>query len=188
MAAPIPLDDPDNLRKIDPSDMLGVITRLPEAAEEAIASAEKVTFKFSPFKQLLIAGMGGSAVGGLLLRDWLKPTAHVPISVHRDYGLPAHVGRDTLLFAVSYSGGTEETLSAFEEGLHRGANTVVFTSGGELLKMAEEKFLPVYKLPPGFQPRAALSHQFFALAVAARKAGLAGEPWGEVKEAIEVLK
>ena len=188
MAAPSPLDDLKNLKKIDPSNMLDVIAHLPEAAEEALASAEKVSLKFSPFRQLVVAGMGGSAVGGLLLRDWLKPTAHVPISVHRDYGIPAHVGKDTLLFVVSYSGGTEETLSAFDEGLHRGANTVVFTSGGELLRKAEEGFLPVYRLPSGFQPRAAIAHQFFALAVAARKAGLAGEPWGEVKEAIDVLK
>ena len=168
--------------------MLDVISTLPESAEDAIVNAEKVKLKFRRFKNLVVAGMGGSAVGGLLLRDWLQKTSRVPIVVSRDYSLPGFVGRDTLLFTVSYSGGTEETLSAFEEGKTRGAKLVAFTSGGELEKKARVRRITVYKLPPGFQPRAAIAHQFFTLAVAARKAGIAEDSWWEVKEAIDVLK
>ena len=168
--------------------MLNVITALPESAEDAIVDAEKVNLRVRRFKNLVVAGMGGSAVGGLLLRDWLMQTSRVPIVVSRDYSLPGFVSRDTLLFAVSYSGGTEETLSAFEEGKVKGAKMVAFTSGGELEKRARASRIVVYKLPAGFQPRAAIAHQFFTLAVAARKAGITQDSWWEVREAIDVLK
>ena len=183
-----PLDDLEHVGRIDPRGMLDVITALPESAEDALETAEKVKFKFRRFRSLVVAGMGGSAVGGLLLRDWLQQTSPVPITVSRDYGLPGFVERNTLLFAVSYSGGTEETLSAYEEARQRGAKIVAFTSGGELEKRAHAARLTIYRLPTGFQPRAAIAHQFFTLAVAARKAGIAGDCWWEVKEAIDTLK
>jgi glucose/mannose-6-phosphate isomerase len=183
-----PLDDLEHIGRIDPRGMLGVITTLPESAEAAIVDAEKINLKVRRFRNLVVAGMGGSAVGGLLLRDWLKQTSRVPIVVSRDYTLPGFVGRDTLLFAVSYSGGTEETLSAFEEGKAKGAKMVAFTSGGELEKRARASRIVVYKLPAGFQPRAAIAHQFLSLVVAARKAGITEDSWWEVREAIDVLK
>jgi glucose/mannose-6-phosphate isomerase len=183
-----PLDDLEHMRRVDKRGMLDVITALPESAEDAIETAEKVKLKFRRFKSLVVAGMGGSAVGGLLLRDWLQQTSLVPIVVSRDYSLPGFVGSDTLLFVVSYSGGTEETLSAYDEGKARGAKIVVFASGGEIAQRAEASRLTTYKLPMGFQPRAAIAHQFFTLAVAARKAGITEDSWWEVKEAIDVLK
>jgi glucose/mannose-6-phosphate isomerase len=183
-----PLDDLEHIGRVDPRGMLNVITALPESAEDAIVDAEKVNLRVRRFKNLVVAGMGGSAVGGLLLRDWLMQTSRVPIVVSRDYSLPGFVGRDTLLFAVSYSGETEEALSAFEEGKAKGAKMVAFTSGGELEKRARTTHLTIYKLPPGFQPRAAIAHQFFTLAVAARKAGITQDSWWEVREAIDVLK
>jgi glucose/mannose-6-phosphate isomerase len=183
-----PLDDLEHIGRVDPRGMLNVITALPESAEDAIVDAEKVNLRVRRFKNLVVAGMGGSAVGGLLLRDWLMQTSRVPIVVSRDYSLPGFVGRDTLLFAVSYSGETEEALSAFEEGKAKGAKMVAFTSGGELEKRARTSRIVVYKLPAGFQPRAAIAHQFFTLAVAARKAGITQDSWWEVREAIDVLK
>lgn len=183
-----PLDDLEQISRVDLRGMLGVITALPESAEEAIVNAEKVKLRVRRFRNLVVAGMGGSAVGGLLLRDWLQQTTRVPIVVSRDYSLPGFVGKDTLLFAVSYSGGTEETLSAFEEGRERGARIVAFASGGELEKRARASRVTVFKLPLGFQPRAAIAHQFLSLVVAAKKAGIAQDSWWEVREAIDVLK
>jgi glucose/mannose-6-phosphate isomerase len=183
-----PLDDLEYLIRVDQRGMLDVITTLPESAEEAIEVAEKVDLKIRPFRNLIVTGMGGSAVGGLLLRDWLQPTSRVPIVVSRDYNLPGFVGKDTLLFVVSYSGGTEETLSSFEDGREKGAKTVVFTSGGELEKRARSAHIPIFKMPSGFQPRAAIAHQFFSLVVAARKADIIQDSWWEAKEAISVLK
>jgi glucose/mannose-6-phosphate isomerase len=183
-----PLDDPDYVNRVDPRGMLDVITSLPESAEDALEKAERVNFKYRRFRSLVVAGMGGSAVGGLLLRDWLSQMSSVPIIVSRDYILPGFVGSDTLLFVVSYSGGTEETLSTFEEAKLQGAKMVAFTSGGELEKRARATRLTTYKLPTGYQPRAAIAHQFFTLAIAARKAGITGDCWWEVKEAIDTLK
>ena len=157
------------------------------ARRDAIEIAEKVGLRVRRFRNLVVAGMGGSAVGGLLLRDWLQQTSKVPIVVSRDYSLPGFVGRDTLLFVVSYSGGTEETLSAFEEGRVKGAKIVAFTSGGELGKRAKAARITTFKLPAGFQPRAAIAHQFLSLVVAAKKAGIAQDSWWEVREAIDVL-
>jgi len=183
-----PLDDLTNIRRVDPRGMLEVITALPESAEDAIEVAEKVDLKVRRFRNVVVAGMGGSAVGGLLLRDWLQQTSKVPIAVSRDYSLPGFVGRDTLLFAVSYSGGTEETLSAFEEGRVKGAKIVAFTSGNELWNRAKAARITTFKLPAGFQPRAAIAHQFLSLVVAARKVGIVQDSWWEVREAIDVLK
>jgi glucose/mannose-6-phosphate isomerase len=183
-----PLDDLNHIGRVDPRGMLDVITALPESAEDAIAAAEKVNLKIRRFRNLVVAGMGGSAVGGLLLRDWLQQTSRVPIVVSRNYALPGFVGRDTLLFAVSYSGGTEETLSAFEEGKAKGAKIVSFTSGGDLEKRAKAASITIYKLPQGFQPRAAIAHQFLSLVVAAQRAGITEDSWWEVREAIDVLK
>ncbi len=183
-----PLDDLTNIRRVDPRGMLEVITALPESAEDAIEVAEKVDLKVRKFRNVVVAGMGGSAVGGLLLKDWLQQTSKVPIAVSRDYSLPGFVGRDTLLFAVSYSGGTEETLSAFEEGRVKGAKIVAFTSGNELWNRAKAAHITTFKLPAGFQPRAAIAHQFLSLVVAARKVGIAQDSWWEVREAIDVLK
>jgi glucose/mannose-6-phosphate isomerase len=182
------LDDLEKINQIDLRGMLSVINAIPESAEEAIVLAENVKLKVRHFRNLVIAGMGGSAIGGLLLRDWLQQATKVPIVISRDYSIPGFVGKDTLLFAVSYSGGTEETLSAFEEGKARGAKIVVFTSGGELEKRARANRVTVYKLPSGFQPRAAIAHQFLSLVVAARKVGIAEDSWWEVREAIDVLK
>ena len=168
--------------------MLDVITAIPESAEDAIETAEKVNLKVRRFKNLVVAGMGGSAVGGLLLRDWLQQVSPVPIVVSRDYSLPGFVSRDTLLFVVSYSGGTEETLSAYEDGKAKGAKMVAFASSGKLQEKAQFAHNAIYKLPTGFQPRAAIAHQFFTLAVAARKSGITDDSWWEVKEAIDVLK
>jgi glucose/mannose-6-phosphate isomerase len=182
------LDDVEAMGKVDPRGMLDVITALPESAEDAIETAEKVNIKYRRFRNLVVAGMGGSAVGGLLLRDWLAGTSTVPIVVSRDYALPGFVSRDTLLFAVSYSGGTEETLSSYEEARAKGAKIVAFTSGGEMVKKTRAARITTCKLPTGYQPRAAIAHQFFTLAVAARKAGITGDCWWEVKEAIDTLK
>ena len=182
------LDDLEHISRVNPRGMLDVITALPESAEDAIENAERSTPKIRRFKNLVVAGMGGSAIGGLLLRDWLHQTSPIPIVVSRDYSVPGFVGRDTLLFAVSYSGGTEETLNAFEEAVQKGAKIVAFTSGGELEKRAHARRLTVYRLPVGFQPRAAIAHQFFTLAVAAQKVGIVQDCWWEVREAIDTLK
>jgi len=184
------LDDQGHLEKHDPGGMLGAITRFPLDARNAIKDAEKLELKAYQEKHngLLIAGMGGSAVGGLLLKDWLRGTCGVPIEVSRSYSLPGWVDEDTLVYVVSYSGNTEETLKQYQEALERGCKVLCFCSGGRLSRSASLRKLSVFKYPKGYQPRAAIAHQFFSLATVSHRLGLVGDNlWGEVKEALTVL-
>jgi len=185
------LDTPAYLKKYDRGGMLRVISGFPESCAESIKFAESTDLqglREGSFDSVVVSGMGGSAMGGVLLRDWLKGTLPLPMVVTGGYRLPGFVGGRTLLFAVSYSGGTEEAISALKDGIGRGAKAVVFASGGEMVEVAEERGLPLVRFPAGFQPRAAISHQFFSLAVTARRLGLAGDAWGEVDEALCLLR
>jgi len=102
--------------------------------------------------------MGGSAIGGDLAAALLAGELKVPMNVHRDYGLPAYVGRDSLVIASSYSGNTEESLSSFEEAQRRGARVLVLTTGGKIADLARAAKYPVITFSYPAQPRAALGY------------------------------
>ena len=117
-------------------------------------------------REILIAGMGGSAIGGDLLRSYLESvpeTKHIRINVIRNYNLPEYVDEHTSVIASSYSGNTEETLSAFSQALEKTRNIICVTSGGQLAKLGEKNDLQVIKMPGGFQPRCALGYSFMIL-------------------------
>jgi glucose/mannose-6-phosphate isomerase len=120
---------------------------------------------------LVIAGMGGSAIGGALARAALGDRASRPIALARDYGVPAWTTPDTTVLCASYSGETEETLAAFEAAGALGARRIVSTTGGKLAEAARADGVPVIPLPGGFQPRAAVS---YSLVVALEVAGMCG--------------
>jgi glucose/mannose-6-phosphate isomerase len=184
------LDDPDYLKSRDRGDMLSILTRFPSSAREAIRDAEKLELGGIPKKKiesLVVAGMGGSAVGGILLRDWLRDVSKTPIFVSRGSRLPAWVDEDTLVYAVSYSGDTEETLSQYHQAIETGCPLICFCSGGKLSQSASLNKIPCLMYPKGYKPRAAIAFQFFGLAAVTKNLGLIGdETWGEVEEAIEV--
>ena len=117
---------------------------------------------------LVVAGMGGSAIGGALARAALGDEASRPILAARGYGLPPWTTPDTTVLCASYSGATEETLACFEAAGVLGARRIVVTSGGELARLAREEGVPVIPVPGGFQPRAAIAYLLVsALEVAA---------------------
>jgi glucose/mannose-6-phosphate isomerase len=121
------LDTPAYLKKYDRGGMLRVISGFPESCAESIKFAESTDLqglREGSFDSVVVSGMGGSAMGGVLLRDWLKGTLPLPMVVTGGYRLPGFVGGRTLLFAVSYSGGTEEAISALKDGIGRGAKEV----------------------------------------------------------------
>jgi len=185
------LDHPEHLEALDRGGMLKALGRFPESCREAVEAAEGLPLDALPrreFKAVAVTGVGGSAIGGHLLRDWLLDTSPIPFHVCRGYRLPGFVDDETLVFAVSYSGNTEETLTAFGEALERGCPVIALTSGGRMQELSAERGLPLLQLPRGVQPRAALPSQFFSLATIARRLGLTSEPWGEVDEAFEVLE
>jgi glucose/mannose-6-phosphate isomerase len=106
----------------------------------------------------------------------------------RGYHLPAIVDEETLIFTVSYSGNTSETLSMLAEALNVGAPTITVTSGGTMGDIARENGIPLISLPDGYRPRAAISYQFFSLVTAMHKLGFIGVSWGEVPEALSTLE
>ncbi|MBM3315494.1 bifunctional phosphoglucose/phosphomannose isomerase, partial [candidate division WOR-3 bacterium] len=126
--------------------MLGLVRALPGQLVEALELAGRVRLPAWPRPAaVMVAGMGGSAIGGDVIRGVLSDRCPVPVSVVRDYRLPATAGPGTLLFVVSYSGNTEETLATYHEGLRRRCRMVVTASGGELARLAENHGQPFFR-------------------------------------------
>jgi len=138
--------------------------------------------KWQKFEKFLLVGMGGSHLQGDILR-MLKPS--LDFMIHSDYGLPEHIGKDRLVIASSYSGNTEETISAFAYAQERGFPLAVSSIGGKLIELAKEHHVPYVKIPDmGIQPRSALGYTLRALLK------LAGEEelLKETEELARVLK
>jgi glucose/mannose-6-phosphate isomerase len=185
------LDEPEYLKSHDRGGMLSILARFPSSAREAMRDVEKIELGGVPkeIEALVVAGMGGSAVGGILLRDWLRDVSETPIFVSRGSRLPAWVGEGALVCAVSYSGDTEETLSQYHQAVKTGCPLICFCSGGKLSRSASQRKIPLLMYPKGYKPRAAIAFQFFGLAAVTRRLGLIDdETWGEVDEAIEIAE
>ncbi len=158
----------NDLRRHDPSDMYGAIAAFADQAAEGVdigRSAPKVPASRS--RRVVILGMGGSAIGGDLLRSYVSSFEDndVEVIVNRGYR-PPHVDRRTLVVASSYSGNTEETLDAYEAARSAAGAVLVITTGGELGRRAETNGHRRISVPAGLQPRAALGYSFFPLVVA----------------------
>ncbi len=195
------LEQLEEVQKIDKSGMLKVYMKMPKHCRDAIQRAkgtkipkkvkvsEKITIQYKRPQHIIVAGMGGSAIGGEILRDWLRNRISIPIEVCRDYVLPAHANKDTLVFALSYSGNTEETLSAFVEAINRGCMTIAITSGGRLRSFSERLGIPCVTIPSGMPaPRVAIPYLFFPLPVLMEKMGLLSNMEEETEEALRVLE
>lgn len=154
--------------QIDKSNMFDVLYRFPEQIKEAVNIGENalVWRQQSTSNLFAIFGLGGSAIGGDLLRSYAAGTQgceHLNISVHRGYSVPGWLNSDTNVVFSSYSGETEETLAAFEEARKRTMRGVVITTGGTLGKKAITAGMPIVNIPPDYQPRCAIAYSFFPL-------------------------
>ncbi len=153
------LDDIRQLEELDSSDMLETLSEFPEQIEEVL---DRLKLNLLPFKpdNIVVTGMGGSGIVGDVLQSFLANRIGMPIYVNKDYTLPSFVGENTLLFVVSYSGNTEETLNAAKIGIKRGAKVVAISSNGELEEMCREKGMVFIEAPKGYHPRAAIAFMF----------------------------
>jgi glucose/mannose-6-phosphate isomerase len=157
---------------IDPSDQLGDVLALPEHLRDALWRVESAIMEDRDAPAgLVVAGMGGSAIGGALARAALGDHASRPIFVTRAYGLPTWTTPDTMVLCASYSGETEETLACYESAGALGAQRTVVTTGGRLADMARADSVPVIPLPGGFQPRAAVAYMIVAALEVAAQCG-----------------
>ena len=137
---------------------------------------------------MIVAGMGGSAVGGRLALGAIGARLRRPLAVADGYALPGWAGPDTLVLCSSYSGMTEETLAAYDDARERGALRIVATTGGALAESARRDGVPVIPIPGGFQPRAAVGYALVAALEAAALCGAAPSLREEVEAAASLAQ
>ncbi len=161
-----------SIARVDPSDQLGDVLALGEHLRDALWRVESAIMQdWDTRAGLVVAGMGGSAIGGALARAALGDHASRPIFVTRAYGLPTWTTPETMVLCASYSGETEETLACYESAGALGAKRTVVTTGGRLAEMARADGVPVIPLPGGFQPRAAVAYMIVAVLEVAALSG-----------------
>ncbi len=181
------------IRRFDHADMYGAVHAFPEhlqaGRQHALGQRHRVAnLQGRVFNGVVVAGMGGSAIGGDFLRALAYDVASVPVVVSRSYTLPAWVNADTLVVASSYSGNTEETLAVFDAAAARGASLLCITTGGALKARAELADASLVTLVPGLQPRAALGYSAAALVTACEALGLVSIADSDWAEAVFVLR
>jgi len=184
------LDDINAFKQLDTRDMLGEIAALPAQLEKAwdLGQARPLP-KGAAIRQVVISGMGGSAIGADLLAAFIAPSCRVPVIVHRDYGLPAWAhGPETLVIASSHSGNTEETLDSFQVALQNQCNLMAVATGGRLAEMASNADVPLWLFEHHGQPRAAVGFSFGLLLAAFARLGLIPDPAEEVAGAVAAMK
>jgi len=184
------LDNFSEFKKLDPQNMLGEIDGLPNQLESAWALGQTLPLPDAKNIQcIVIAGMGGSAIGADLVAAAVLGTCIAPIFVHRDYGLPAFAkGKETMVVLSSHSGNTEETLDSFESALKNQCNMVVISTGGEISKRAKEKNIAVWTFEHEGQPRAAVGFSFGLLLALLTRLKLIPDPSNDLYEAIDAMK
>jgi glucose/mannose-6-phosphate isomerase len=182
------LDQLDRWESIDPRSMYSLIQSFPEHIQKAVRSAQNLALPDAGrARVLIVTGLGGSAIAGDLFRSIAGPNLHIPLVVNRDYDLPKFVDSTSLVIACSYSGNTEETISAYQQARQARASMVCITSGGQLEIMAKADGYPVISLPGGLPPRAALGHSLMTLLCAMQKMNLIPDMDKSIREAIQVL-
>lgn len=193
------LDDFASFSQVDSLGMLAEIDGLPGQLETAwqLGLSQPLPADWPvllsgalpEIRQVLISGMGGSAIPADLLAAYAAPLGRVPIIVHRDYGLPAWAaGPQTLLIASSHSGDTEETLSVFEQGVSRGCRCLAIATGGTLLEAARQARLPAWTFAHTGQPRAAVGYSFGLLLAALFRLGLLPDPAQDLARAAAAMR
>ncbi len=186
----IDLDDLDRMHQLDPQNMLGHIDGLPDQLQSAWDLGQQQPLPASSgLRNILVAGMGGSAIGADLLAAYVAPLCSLPISVHRDYDLPAWAaGPETLVVASSHSGNTEETLSAFESARQRDCRILAISTGGKISAQAAAAGVPAWSFVHQGQPRAAVGFSFGLLLALLFRLGLVPDQTQDLKEAVQAMR
>jgi len=180
------LDSKETVKSIDRKDMLGTIERLPQHMAEGLRRGRMSGLpRFTP-RNVIVCGLGGSAIGGDLLSEWLSSHSGIPCAVSRSYSVPPFVDKDSLVLLASYSGNTEETISMFEDARRKRAKMVTISSGGQLAQMSETYGVPFARLPTGMVPRASLGYMFGAMLGVVERTG-AVQADKQFEEAVKVI-
>ncbi len=161
-------------RDYDKENMYDSIWNFPDNLRDAFIIGEKISLKnkYYNIQNIIIAGMGGSAIGGDMVAILEKSNIKIPYIVCRDYNVPEWVSSNSLVICSSYSGNTEETISVFHKSIDRGASICGITTGGKLLKLLKDNNKDYIKIPEGLQPRAAVAYSFIPMIKLLEKIGL----------------
>ena len=184
------MNNVERFRELDPQGMIDHINALPDQLAGAYQLGLSLDLpKWDGIQQVLVAGMGGSAIGGDLLAEYARPLASAPVIVHRDYGLPTWAKDEgTLLICSSHSGNTEETLSVFAEAAKANCRILAVTTGGKLAEQAKEAGAALWIFEDDFQPRAAVGFSFGLLLAALFRLGLIPDPQADLAGAVAAMK
>ena len=167
-----------NIQKLDSENVLGSIDLVPKQAAQAWKESRKVKVpkSYKYVSRVVVAGMGGSAIGPHLVRSVLYDKFYVPVQIINGYNLPAYVDEDTLVLLSSYSGTTEEVLSCAREAKAKRAKVMVISAGGTLADLAKKYRWPAYifvaKYNPCNQPRVATGYSIFGTMGLLSRAGV----------------
>ncbi len=184
------LDDVKNFEILDQGRMIDEIDDLPAQMEAAWELGGRFPLgEISGVRQVVLAGMGGSAIGADLVASFVSPMATVPILVWRDYDLPGFVADpSTLVVVSSHSGNTEETLSAFGRAREAGAQRIAITTGGELANRADGSGSPLWRFDHLGQPRAAVGFSFTLILTLLTRLGLIPDQGLEFEDALASMR
>lgn len=180
-----------DIQAFDKSDLFGILKKFPEQVSEAVKIAENFKWNspdINNISNIIVNGLGGSAIGGDLNRSFLGYEIKIPFMVNRNYRLSAFANENTLAVISSYSGNTEETTTAYREAIKRNCRILCITSGGEVEKIAKENDHPCLIIPGGLQPRCAIGYSFFTLLITLCRAGFAGNKKKEISETLTMLE
>ncbi len=175
------LDDLKYIHQRDGQDALGIAERQSRQLEHGF-EVPKIE---GDFANIVFAGMGGSALPALISASW--PGYKIPFEICRQYDIPAYVSDKTLFIAASYSGNTEETLSALAEAEAKNATIAVFAAGGKLEEIASQKGYPFVKIPKAEQPRYAVFYMLLALLTILKAAGLQDDVSDQLNQGAKYL-
>ncbi len=171
--------------EFDSEDLLSDIKELPTQLKEGYDLVEDITLQ-NPSK-VIITGMGSSFSAGHLLKSYLRESG-VMVIANQDYSLPETTDGDSLVIAISYSGNTEETVSAYREAVRKKCSVISLSRGGKLRDLSDMNDTPFVKLPSGYKPRVTLGYQVGALLGVLEEAGIIRNAKSQVKNASKALK
>jgi len=177
----------------DSQNMLGSIKMIPQQIREAWEQVSQIVIptNYNEIKNIVVSGMGGSALGAWVIKSQFGDKLSVPLEIVNEYHLPAYINENTLVILSSYSGSTEETLSCASECLEKKAKVLGITTGGQLEVFLMKYNFPMYKIKPVSnpcnQPRMALGYSIFGQIALLNKIGLIHMSFSEIEQSLSSI-
>lgn len=183
-------DDAQEMGKRDTGGMLSILGSFDRQIEDSLEIAEKISLPpdGAALRNVVITGLGGSAIGGDFVKVYLGEELRLPVQVNRNYGLPPFVDHHTLVLVCSYSGNTEETISAFHQARRAGARVVCITSNGEIQQLAETFGYPLLKIPSGYPPRTALAYSAIPILGVLSRLAVAPDRSDQIRDSVPFVR